>query len=308
MTVDSVSWTRDIGLLGWLIKDLGWVLLLPAVAWPAALVAIGVESHLAVSEWGHSSTGVRAHTFAELCWLVGNCIWMSAELLYDKKPRNFLPWYSGTVMDNDTKAYNTGANVSLVILCVGFFVLMGYYLYRIGQHFSGRGGRHENVMVGNPQDDAIAQPEEETLVFGYISEDIYTRMFLLPWIAKDIAWNMEWSATLVFFGTLVVIIAVDYVHRYGGPHFWAELFWFLGNAVWAWSELVASGPATNVRLVGAMLLVWGIACVVTANVCPKLTPWSGDAKEYNAASAGERQPLMSSGRGAGSSGLEERRT
>jgi len=313
MGAESISWVRDVGLVSWLAKDLGWVLLVPALAWPAALVAVGTEGHLAFSEWDRTSAGIRVHSLAELSWLVGNCVWMSCELLFDKKPRSFLPWYSGAVLEDDAKAYNIGADISLVILCSGFLLLMGYYIHRIREHVSGRGDSR-GILAGNPQDDTYS-PVQETLVFDIIPEEIYMRMFLFPWIAKDICWNLEWMYPLVFFALLVVGIAVDYVRRYGGPHFWAELCWFCGNAVWAWSELGVMGTGTNWRVCAAVLLGMGILRVLipahfmtnfaNLRLSKVALPPRASYQEGQVERARERQPLMIPG-GTGSSGTLQR--
>jgi hypothetical protein len=268
MAAEILSLLRNIGLLAWLAKDLGWVLLEPVLAWPAAAIAIVTEGYLARSEWGWASAGIRIHTLAELSWLLGNCIWMSSELLFDKHGRTLFPWYNGPILEDNAKAYNIGADVSLAILLFGFLLLSGFYMYKIFEHVSGRykGG----VIAGNPQDDTSSLSlQEEDLVFGYIPEEIYKRIFLFPWIAKDIFWNLEWMYMLILFAFLVVAIALDYIRRYGGSHFWAALFWFCGNAAWACSEVVVPGPATGLRVGAAMLLSMGIACVVMPMALPK---------------------------------------
>lgn len=296
MAAESVGWVRDIALLAWLSKDFGWVLLEPALAWPAAVIAIGTEGLLAISEWGHASAGVRVHTLAELSWLIGNFIWMSSELLFDTKPPTILPWYTGTVLEANAKAYNVGANVSLAILCFGFFLLSDYYLWHIFRHISSGQHRHKRgtILAGNPQDDTTCVPlssqETTVVVFGYIPEEIYTRMFLFPWIAKDICWNLDWMYSLVFFAILVVCIALDYVRRYGGSHFWAELFWFCGNAIWALSEVaVKDGSSLHMRLSAACLLTMGMACVLLPIVWPRSS--FGLSKEERMEEAAMRKPL-----------------
>mmetsp|Transcript_96473 Transcript_96473/g.241947 ORF Transcript_96473/g.241947 Transcript_96473/m.241947 type:complete len:313 (+) Transcript_96473:233-1171(+) len=291
---------RDIGLSAWLAKDLGWVLLSPVLAWPAAIIAVGIESHLAISEWNGSSTGMRMHTFAELCWLVGNCIWMTAELLFDKKSESIFPWYHGTVLEYNEKAYNIGANISLVILCVGFFALLSYYMLRLAEYLSRRERRQTSTLAQNPQD-AATLPQSQDLVFGHIPEEIYKRMFLFPWIAKDICWNVDWTTLLLVFAVSVVILALDYIRRYGGSEFWAELFWFCGNAIWAFSELFERGPQTRLRLIAAAFLAVGLMCVSW----PTVFPWprstlDKETKERAHEAACEREPLVRSGGDSGS--------
>ena len=71
-------------MIGWLLKDVGWVLLLWPVGWSAAALALATESARLWVSWTEESIGVRAHTLAALLWLLGNAFWMSGELLFDE--------------------------------------------------------------------------------------------------------------------------------------------------------------------------------------------------------------------------------
>lgn len=301
---------REFGLVGWLLKDFGWVLLLPFVAWPAGGLAVAVEFGILFIEGADIPPGVLVHNIAEHCWLVGNFIWMTSELLYDQKKLSIFPWYAGPIATDDKQAYTKFSNLALIILICGFLLLLGFYTMRTWQYLRGRrdperegilesmrtapshgANSNTNNSDANDPTSSVGAPEkQDELVFGVISQEIYTRMFLFPWIAKDICWNLEWKICVLVTGGLVVVIAADYVRRYGGLTFWAELCWICGNAVWAWSELFEGGPCTKIRIGAAALLLIGMLCVF------------GSSRGYVLASKGEawrffqqteREPLLS---------------
>lgn len=103
MTTSPKAWQKVVAdgetelltLLPWILKDLGWLLLLHPLAFGAAAVALVADVARIVDVWPRVGHGLRMFMLVETLWLVGNMIWMSSELFFFKQTQpafSDLPW------------------------------------------------------------------------------------------------------------------------------------------------------------------------------------------------------------------------
>lgn len=118
-------------LIGWTLKDMGWIVLCAPVAFPAALLAFCAETHLVMTSWREATTAMLVHQFAECCWLLGNTFWMLSEFLCEDGQENRLgrqfPWYKGPLFGVRTTADNVAVDISRLIFSLGLAMLLTFY-------------------------------------------------------------------------------------------------------------------------------------------------------------------------------------
>lgn len=251
-------------LIGWTLKDAGWITLCAPVALPAALLAFVAEAHLVATGWRDAGAALLVHHFADGCWLLGNAMWMMAEFLYadgeENRPGRQFPWYFGPLLGDDDVNYTLGVNMCRIVFAVGLLALLGFYaLCLLGyasldrkvcespliaempmeasRHSCGRYGAVQEGSCGPLQEPTGAAEGEGRLVFGLLPPELYLHLFIGPWIAKDLAWTFELKLPLVFFSLVTLCLGADYVRRFGGEVIRAELLWMIGDTVWAYGEV-----------------------------------------------------------------------
>lgn len=281
---------ETLSLLCCLLKDLGWVLLLPSLAFPAALVAFGAESYVFSCDWKRSA-GIRVHAAAQLLWLVGNIFWMSAELLFDPegRPGHRLPWYSGPLVSAHVEAYEVGRLTCKAFFVVGIGILVAFYsTCAVGAlRLDARPIRDPVAAVGA----AVQVPEP--LVLGLFPAELYLRMFIGPWIVKDLLWCSELAVATVLFGFIAMLIPLDNLRRFGGSSLAAECFWFSGNWAWSFAELALRDEYQLPRFFAAGLLLAGVACSLRGLAFGGMAKAEGEDSTY-ASLLAERVPVVSS--------------
>mmetsp|Transcript_67777 Transcript_67777/g.176052 ORF Transcript_67777/g.176052 Transcript_67777/m.176052 type:complete len:307 (+) Transcript_67777:113-1033(+) len=288
--IHSLAWktklVKDVSLFAWLLKDLGWVLVCAPVCLPAAFVAIAAESWGLRSEWASASSGIRVHGIAELLWLIGNAVWATAELLYEPMdPKEFIfPWVSGPLLASDEQRYNLGSRVALGFFLTGLAALAGFYAFTLAI-----GARSSVENQGEARNEL---PPERERVFGGLSMELYTRIFIGPWIAKDAFWILDFPVCTLLCGAIVLVLVMDYMRRAGQLHFAAELLWACGNIIWGCTELVLKDNLP-LRLLAAAFLAAGLVATVASGASARLQK---GAEERN----GEHRTLVAKGLAAAS--------
>jgi len=259
------------GMFLWLLKDLGWVVLLPAVSFPAALAAICLKSHGLLLHGGADSTALRVHGVAVLFWLLGNVSWMVAELLFEPSQqtgRQF-PWFSGPIAGDNKIAYTDGRRWGQAFFACGVLVLLAYYAKAAMEL---RQETCQDVQQAeNPQDPHEASAAFTPTLFGVVTLEVYQWVFIGPWILKDIFWTLEWLWPGLICGCVVLVLVIDYLMKFGGALFFAELLWVVGNTVWILAELafvdnyrwLRSAAAATLGL-GSLVSVFKLAQVSVA--------------------------------------------
>jgi len=264
-------------MMGWLLKDLGWVLLLWPVAWPAAATALASESARLWATWKEDSAAVRVHAFAALLWLLGNMIWMTVELLFDPEeaPGRSLPWFSGPLAGPNGGIYTAGVMVFVALEFVALMSLGFFYAFSV-----------RALYLPPSAAELERKPQQSELVFGVITPEVYDWAFIGPWILKDVFWSQNIIGPALLAGLVVLALVVDNFRRSKHPLIAAELFWVLSNIVWIWGELQLRDQAYWPRISAAVLLSGGVACTLFGVCC---MPSSLQGKSTQA----EREPLRS---------------
>lgn len=252
------------GVFFWLLKDMGWALLLPEVSFPAALAAVCLETHALLFRWGTDTAALKVHGVAVVLWLLGNSTWMTFEFLFSPsvgEGRDF-PWYSGPMATGSESLYHVGCIWSTVLFGGALALLLGFY----AQAAVELRRRSEAVRMENPQDalEVDSDSDEQELIFGVLTPEVYQWLFIGPWILKDVFWNMEWLAGGLVCSAVVLALIIDYLRRFRLPLKVAELFWVTGNTVWIVGELALKDAAMWPRVVASSVLLAGVAVSVVA--------------------------------------------
>jgi len=243
--VDGTGWDwGDRALycahVAWMVKEIGWVLLIPEISLPsgfiaALLVVFGLALHLR-----------RRRFAANLCelvmgiWLCSNVLWMTSEVLFDDPDVKF-PWHLVPVLEGDHEfTYDVLSSIS----AKGFFAAV--LLYVVGLAVLFHPSCRERGVVGN------------TLL----------QCYLCSWCLKDYFWAEEefWPAIctdLITVPMLLYNIHIETTLR--GSHWrqFAWVSWSLANGVWIIGELKFPGvmefniSAAILLLIALVLLVCG---------------------------------------------------
>lgn len=256
LSVSQLESLEALSLLAWLLKDTGWVLLLAPLAWPAAALAAAAEAAVLVATWKSSSVGGRVHRVATFAWLVANMVWMSSEFLFLPKEGvgRYLPWYDGPIAKVDEAAYKSGVHFAQCHLFLALAILGLFYASLA------RPSWWSSALEGSPQDGSI---EEVTIAAGArgrvrgFDPEVYSLLFIGPWILKDIFWSFEVLVPALIAGLVVLCIMMDHVNQWGGVACWAEVCWVLGNMTWITAELLLNDVTHSPRNAAASLLAVG---------------------------------------------------
>lgn len=270
---------ENLWILCWLLKDLGWVLLCGFVAWPAALGAILLQAHDVAEHVETRPTTEWAHSLATLGWLCGSSVWMTAQLLFDStihKSRTS-PWYSGAIFTANDDHYHFGVRLMQAIDIVTLLGLLTFYVMRlIGD---GRLGVEWGwpSPSSNPTGDAIRhrrqaaleddEPEEHGsthgLIFGMLTPEVYGKIFIVPWIVKDLFWCHQCFIPAVVCILLVTVLMADYLWLFKRWKNLAVLFWTTATAVWLCHDLVMHDSENWPLLLSILLFAVG-TCIMSA--------------------------------------------
>lgn len=247
-----------LGVLAWQLKDLCWVLLCWPLAWTAVVVAVCIEGAVLRAQWRNMAPAVRVHGLAVGLWIVGNGVWMTAELLFEpsvaSEAGRVFPWFQGPLDGSNEGAYNTGVGLARFFMGVDLVMLATFYtacaLGIVPED-------QEHTPVGEEQ-------FSEPLVFGCFSSEAYRGAFVTPWVLKDLFWTFDSLGPALCCAFVVIILVSDYLRRFGGLTYAAELFWVVGNTVWILAELQDQDAEHYPRLLAAWILAIGVIVTVLA--------------------------------------------
>jgi len=243
---------EHVWLLCWLVKDLGWALLCGPLAWTAALAGLGLQVNDALNRWGSASVGEWAHCLATIAWLLGSSIWMTAQLLFEPtihKGRSS-PWYSGAIFHPSADAYNFGLFVMQAIHVATLIGLAIFYTASTKAEWLSHFSLKESGIKGlTPTGELLRQrkaghtiPTEKTvpeaLVFGVLTPEVYAKIFIVPWILKDLFWCNEHFILSMICMLLVTVLMADYLCLFMKWKNLATLLWTTGSAVWISNDLI----------------------------------------------------------------------
>lgn len=282
----SSRWWDAAALAAWLLKDLGWILVLAQLAVPAALVAVCIEARALWRSWETGSWAKRLHQVAFLFWLIGNAIWMVGELFYEEPPLYVcvrkLPWYNDQVPRNQ-QVYEAFVRVSRGVFLVPLALLLLLYAMCLLE-LRCRCPRKVHSLSGS---ELLLAP-----ACGVVTPEVYMMAFVFPWIAKDLLWTMEWGWPTLPMLVFVLILVLDALRRYRLVESFVEATWAVGNGLWIFAELGRDDREVLWRLLGAASLLAGLVLTL-----PPLFGLAGPG--LPAASPRGLTPGGASGRGRG---------
>lgn len=243
--------------MAWLMKDFAWVLLIPVLAWPMALVAPCLECHNVLLGWRLDSAAVRVHGLASLLWILGNVTWMSSELLWDSSScyqkgdkRSIFPWHAGPSAGANEDLYWKGVMNARILFALALFLLASFYFVAACGIMR---SRFTNQQVER------ASSESQSLVWGIVTPKVYVMVFIGPWILKDVCWTFSLFAPALTCSALVFALAMDSYRRFRALPSAVEMTWVAGNTVWLITELGYQTPALLPRVFAACFLLLGVA-------------------------------------------------
>lgn len=284
-------------LLCWLLKDLGWVLLCGPLAWPAALAAIAFQARDLLQQWQAVPVCEWVHSLATLAWLSGSTVWMTAQLLFEPEvhKNRSSPWYSGALFAANADRYHKGV---ILMQTIDFATLLGLALfYGVSSYEAGLAAQTVIVpgaeascrsspfsrkpLRASPENAAAAaQKSAQALVFGLLTPDVYAKIFIVPWILKDIFWSRQSFIPTIICMLLVTILMADNLWLFMRQRNVALIFWVTGSAVWMSNDLVMHDQEVWPLFLSVLLLAVGACTLVLGE------------SEFADSPMGESDPLL----------------
>eukprot|EP00930_Biecheleria_cincta_P102820 TRINITY_DN9464_c0_g2_i2.p1 TRINITY_DN9464_c0_g2~~TRINITY_DN9464_c0_g2_i2.p1 ORF type:complete len:728 (-),score=117.71 TRINITY_DN9464_c0_g2_i2:50-2152(-) len=258
-------------LLTWLAKDFAWVLLLPPLGFPAALLAIFLEIYSVRLAWQWGTWIERAPGVATICWLTGNAIWMASEFLWDDEDgEHWFPWQSVPLRTPDEKLKMAGVRMAAFFFVAGLacFLLLLLDLTQQGMPSN-----------DNPQDEEHNGKTEE-LIWGFFPPGAYSELFMAPWLFKELFWTYEICTPAMVAAVAAAVLILDSYRRFRSPLCIVELVWVIANSIWIYGEL-RERSSSAIREISAGLLALGfvMAAVLSLKTCAQ--PDAGRQEDSN---------------------------
>jgi len=254
----------------WLMKDFTWVLLIPRLAWPAALLAMTLQLYSMVIDWKTSSDAFNVHALAGLLWIVGNTIWMSSEFLWDPSSsydkiakHSVIPWHESPLAGVNEQAYASGLGRAQAVFITALIMLVISYFVVTARGY--RSSWSSATPIMNAQDNIKETVRQaDPLVWGIMTQEVYMIIYIGPWILKDLFWTCEMFYPALVCSLIVVALMADAFRRFQSYVSLVELTWVMGNTVWLSAELGLQTPRLWPRLVAGGFLLLG--CALTTKV------------------------------------------
>merc|ERR1719240_503262 len=87
--------------------------------------------------------------------------------------------------------------------------------------------------------------------------EVYSMLFLVPWILKDFLWTLELFTPSIICGCLALMLMADTYRRSGERLYVAMIFWVSGNMAWLSAELEFLDRMVSPRRFALLLLSIG---------------------------------------------------
>lgn len=181
-------------------------------------------------------------------------MWMSSEFLFEsvESPDESWPWFFGPLLGPNDALDSTLLTVTRCFFGMALAGLLYAYC---------RACLSAASSTRDDEDESLSKKQKE-LVCGLFSSDVYSWLFVGPWIVKDIAWSCQNAPLSLLAATAVFLLLMDNFRRYKDWPLFAEMLWVLGNIVWLWNELLLDHPDHVPRIVACSLLGAGLCIVV----------------------------------------------
>lgn len=259
----------NVVLLCWIVKDLGWVLLCP-LAMAAALVGLVLQGCHLLGQLHVVSRAEWAHSFAAFGWFFGSSVWMIDQFFYETTVHTdrTSPWYHGAFFPGHPEKYIAGVRIMQGINFIAIIALMTFYGLLAGE--SGWKdyimAKLERLYKGNPRPtcDAIRERKEaygagssrdktpspvpkesssdsQGLVFGLMAPEVYSKVFILPLILRDLFWGGKCIYISIMCSLMVTALLTDNLIVLKEAKKCPLLVWSIGSAIWICGDLVMDG-------------------------------------------------------------------
>jgi len=291
---------------------LGWALLCGFVAWPAAIAALVLQAHDLFQQWESVPLAEWLHSAATLGWLLGSSAWMTAQLLFETEVHKsrISPWYSGSIFTANADHYHVGV---YLMQAIDVTVLLALMLFYASSSVDGRVRASAASLLTwrspNPTSEVIRRRSAEydsagasseslgasntqVLVFGVMAPEVYSKIFIVPWILKDLFWCARSFIPAILCILLVTVLMADYLCLFKKWKNLAMLLWTTGSAVWLCNDLVMHEQEIWPLLVSILTFAVG-TCIFCGVLIAR--PSSDDPRFPVSADMGskeERDPLL----------------
>lgn len=253
---EGVRRLEAVGFIAWLLKDAGWVLLFPALSMLAASVAVCVEAYLLLLQWKVEPAEKFVHRMAMFVWLVGNVEWMLFEFLFEPLPEHghqFL-WYHGPLLDANQQRCNSGLHTAGGIFALGLATLLSFYASSALQLMN---------STSRKAAEKTHSPRSE-LVMGLFTPEVYSWIFIGPWLAKDLCWLLELFRCGMTFDLVVIMLHIDYMRMFRSYNSVAGFLWVIANTIWIYGELRLDDAYLWPRITAGLTLLADCMLVIMA--------------------------------------------
>lgn len=260
-------------IISWLLKDFGWMMTSPVLAYTAGAVSFLMHFILF---WCDSRKSYRYYNSSLLCWIAGNYVWMTTELS-SAQPSTHIHFGArvptGGIGEHDLKRmilaksilFFAGAGIQLIMF-------IGIYFRCIPMPEDDEEdavSRNEALIMRNSCCSSTnKQPSVEeasldefddfslTQDRGKVTLVFIENMYIICWICKDISWSwgtgdvtahpskpeiISFEALGILFGGLALFnyVIVSYLHRRSIIRFFdciTTLCWIGANFAWMAGE------------------------------------------------------------------------
>merc|ERR1719247_707876 len=178
---------------------------------------------------------------------------MTAQLLFEPGTRKHrvAPWYTGALFNPSADAYHFGRFVMQAVNIITLVFLLGFYLSKAKGDWLGRfnmkdvfGASPNQRPTGDllrqrkatnqfsPSDIAEMNAKSESLIFGVLTPEVYSKVFIVPLILKDLFWSQQHFVPTMTCMLIVTVLMADYFWLFMKWKNLAALLWTMGSAVW----------------------------------------------------------------------------
>lgn len=114
-----------------------------------------------------------------------------------------------------------------------------------------------------PSTSALAGYDEDNeLIFGFLTPTVYAKIFIVPWILKDLFWSVRWFIPTVLCLLMAIALMADYLWLSMKWKNAAALVWATGSAVWVCNDMVMEEQETWPLFL--TLVLFTISCCMMA--------------------------------------------
>ncbi len=172
-------------------------------------------------------------TFVLTLWLTGNYVWMSGEILRQKRPDDDMNFHDDGPPFFGYDAGNT--LIAMYMFITAFTCMLLYFFFLMPRKilkpcpYTAEYYRRAELFPRFPN------------YFHCLRQYEYTHM--LFWIGKDFSWNRLWPAPWIIFFILTFSVGVDFLYSSYQKEYWVDVahyaalfFWVLSNFAWGYGE------------------------------------------------------------------------